>query len=314
MSRDPVRQLRHQLVAAADASMPRSARLRAGLLAAAGLLVTGAAAAAAAGVFDGAEVDRGVGAGGAMSYRIVLRPGEARGEYCLYTEARNGSGPNRMAPTVRPRALLSSSQACARPTAASVIVVRTIEDVIDRDVVAGAVRREVASVEVHGPGRGEIRRVSTQAVEALPFRTFVAHVPRRRPPGHPLPRFTWFEPDLRPLVLLCDVLGRTSSGIEDVRRMLDDPSATCPKPRNRRRTVVDPGTAAPSRLVARDADGTALEVIYGDIRITRDGRASGLDGSSLRQVSLRPAPAAPNSTAGVGPTRRPALSAALPVR
>jgi hypothetical protein len=281
MSRDPVREFRQQLVAAANASVPRPGRLRVGLFAAAGLLVTGAAAGAAAGVFDGAEVDRGVGADGGMSYRIVLRPGDARGEYCLYTESRNGSGPDRMAPKLRPRALLSSSQACAEPPAASAIVVRTIEDVVDRDVVAGAARREVATVDVHGPGRGEVRRVTTRAVEGLPFRTFVAQVPKRRPPDHPLPRFSWGELDLRPLVLLCDVLGRTSAGVEDVRRMLHDPAASCPTPRHRRRIAVDPTSAIPSWLVARDADGTALEVIYGDIRITRDGRASGLDGRSL---------------------------------
>lgn len=281
MSRDPVRQLRHQLVAAANASVPRPGRLRVGLFAVAGLLVTGTAAAAAAGVFDGAEVDRGVGADGGMSYRIVLKPGDDRGEYCMYSETRNGSGPDRMMPELRPRALLSSGEGCARPPASSVIVMRTIQDVGGRDVVAGAARREVATVDVHGPGRGEVQRVSTRAVEGLPFRTFVANVPKRRPPEHPLPRFTWRELDLRPLVLLCEVLGRASAGVEDVRRMLDDASASCPKPRHRRRVRLDPTLAYPSSLVARDADGTALEVIYGDIRITRDGRASGLDGSAL---------------------------------
>ena len=181
MSRDPVRQLRHQLVAAANASVPRPGRLRVGLFAAAGLLVTGTAAAAAAGVFDGAEVDRGVAADGGMSYRIVLQPGDERGEYCLYSQSRNGSGTDRMRPELRPRALLSSSEACARLPATSVVVVRTIEDVGDRHVVAGAARREVATVDVHGPGRGEIRRVRTRSVEGMPFRTFVVHVPKRRP-------------------------------------------------------------------------------------------------------------------------------------
>jgi hypothetical protein len=281
MSRDPVRQLRDQLVAAANASAPRPGRLRVGLFAVAGLLVTGTAAAAAAGVFDGAEVDRGVAADGGMSYRIVLEPGNDRGEYCLYSQSRNGSGTDRISPGLRPGALLTSSEACARPPAKSVIVVRTIEDIGDRDVVAGAVRREVATVDVHGPGRGEIRRVRTRPVEGMPFRTFVAHVPKRRPPQHPLPRFTWSKLDLRPLVLLCEVLGRTPAGVEDMRRMLVDDSASCPEPRHRERVRVDPDAVLPNRLVARDADGTALEVIYSDIRVTRDGRAGGLDGSSL---------------------------------
>jgi hypothetical protein len=281
MSRDPVRQLRHQLVAAANASVPRVGRLRIGLFAAAGLLVTGTAAAAAAGVFDGAEVDRGAGADGGMSYRIVMRPGDDRGEYCLYAETRNGSGPDRMMPELRPGTLLSKGEGCARPPATSVIVTRIIQDVGDRHVVAGAARREVATVDVHGPGRGEVRRVSTRAIAGLPFRTFVADVPKRRPPEHPLPRFTWSKLDVRPLVLLCEVLGRTSAGVEDMRRMLHDASASCPKPRHRRRVRLNPTSAYPNWLVARDADGTALEVIYGDIRITRDGRASGLDGRSL---------------------------------
>jgi hypothetical protein len=125
-----------------------------------------------------------------------------------------------------------------------VIVVRTIEDIGDCDVVAGAVRREVATVDVHGLGRGEIRRVRTRPVEGMPFRTFVAHVPKRRPPEHPLPRFTWNELDLRPLVLLC------------VRR------APQPARRQGRR---------------RHRAGGHLQ----RLRVTRDGRASGLDGSSL---------------------------------
>jgi hypothetical protein len=33
----------------------------------------------------------------------------------------------------------------------------------------------------------------------------------------PLPRFTWSEPEPRPLVLLCEVLVRTPAAVEDVR-------------------------------------------------------------------------------------------------
>jgi hypothetical protein len=280
MSRDPVRQLRHQLVAAANATARRRGRLRAGLLAAAGLLVTGTAAAAAAGLFDGAEIDRGESADGGLSYRIVLRPGAAPGAYCLHSESRNGRGPERARPDLRPGALLVRGEGCARPPAASAIVVRTIEDAGDRHVVAGAVRSEVATVDVRGPGRGEVRRVPTRAVEGLPFRTFVAHVPKRRPPEHPLPRFTWNRLDLRPLALLCEVLGSTPAGVADMQRMLGDAAAGCPEPRPRRARV-DPATAVPNQLVARDAAGTPLEVIYSDVRVTRDGRVSGLDGRTL---------------------------------
>jgi hypothetical protein len=67
------------------------------------------------------------------------------------------------------------------------------------------------------------------------------------------------------VAVLCRVLGDAPPALEQIRRLLGDPNATCGEPP---RVRIHQPPRAIDVLVARDAAGNVLEVLEGDRRVS----------------------------------------------
>jgi hypothetical protein len=263
---DPIARLRDQLVSAA-VPRRRPRRLQVALIAAVVALMTAAAAVAISGL-GRVEVERGTVRDGEMTYRVALEPAERGGEYCLRFTFRNGTGPpaQRLAPKLSAGAPLSGGRNCGRLDNPRPVHDYAQQGVDDTLVVFGATSERVATVEIHGPGRGEVHVVRPRTVAGWPVKGFAVPLPEERPAAHPLPTTAPSRLDGRPVAVLCRVLGDAPPALEQIRRLLGDPNATCGEPPPRVRIHQPP--RAIDVLVARDAAGNVLEVLEGDRRVS----------------------------------------------
>jgi hypothetical protein len=226
-----------------------------------------AAAAVAISGLGRVEVERGTLRDGEMTYRVALEPAARRGEYCLLFSFRNGTGPpaQRLAPKLPAGAPLSGGRNCGRLDNPRPVHEYGQQAVDDTDVVYGSTSERVATVEIHGPGRGEVHVVRPRAVAGWPIKGFAAPLPEERPAAHPPPTTAPSRRDGRPVAILCRVLGDAPPALAQIRRLLGDPNATCGEPPPTVRIHRLP--RAIDVLVARDAAGNVLEVLEGDRRV-----------------------------------------------